>query len=321
MDRDSRRRSRQPGPARDPWRPWVVLRHLHAGHPFVGEALHRCPVGSAWSGQDLGRTGRDRTGKLTFDRLIQDGIEVAEFVHRRLQKSKVILLASSLGSLIGLAMVKRRPDLFCAYVGTDQNVGMARGREAAHHATLDRLRRAGLTKGVAALERIGSDPSRWSAKDFTTTAQWAMRSDPRTSNQIMKLLRSAIWFFPGFTLRDIKNFVSGMEFSTAQLLKEMSTYDAWQQGIHFEVPFFILQGENDVLTPPNLAAEFFTDVVAPLKDMVIIRDAGHFAAFMQPEQFLNELLIRVRPVATAPESAGEHSQPLLRNPARRHSLS
>jgi pimeloyl-ACP methyl ester carboxylesterase len=87
------------------------------------------------------------------------------------------------------------------------------------------------------------------------------------------------------------------------------------------VPFFILQGENDVLTPPNLAEEFFTDVVAPLKDMAVIRDAGHFAAFMQPEQFLNELLIRVRPLATAPESAGEHAQPLPRIPARRHSLS
>ena len=249
------------------------------------------------AGKTLGRTGQDGTGELTFERLIRDGIEVAEFVHGHLTRSKVILLGSSLGSLIGLAMVKRRPDLFCAYVGTDQNVGMARGREAAHQATRERLRAIGLNKGVVALEKIGPDPSRWSAKDFTTTAQWTMKSDPHTCDRIMKLLKSAIWFSPGHTLRDIKLFISGMEFSIAQLFPEVPGYDAWQQGTRFEIPFFIFQGENDVLTLPSLAEAYFNEVVAPVKGMTLIRDAGRFAAFTQPEQFLRELLTRVRPLA------------------------
>jgi hypothetical protein len=33
----------------------------------------------------------------------------------------IVLVASSVGSTFGLAMAKRRPDLFVAYVGTDQN--------------------------------------------------------------------------------------------------------------------------------------------------------------------------------------------------------
>lgn len=199
-------------------------------------------------------------------------------------------------------MANRRPDLFCAYVGTDQNVGMARGREAAHHANLARLRAIGLTKGVAALERIGSDPSRWSPQDFTATAQWIMKSDPRTCDKIMKLLKSAIWFSPGHTLGDIKLFISGMKFSIVQLLPEVSAYDAWQQGTRFEIPFFIFQGENDVLTLPSLAESYFDEVVAPVKAMTLIRDAGHFAAFTQPEQFLRELVTRVRPLAIPPPS-------------------
>lgn len=251
-------------------------------------------------GKTLGRTGQGGTGELTMDRLIRDGIEVAEFVRARLRKDRVILLACSLGSTFGLSMIRRRPDLFCAWVGTDQNVGRARDREANHKAILKRLRAIGLNKGVAALGKIGPDPSRWTAKDFVTTAQWTMKSDPHTCVRTMKLLKSSIWFSPSHTLRDIKLFISGMNFSIAQLFPEVPGYDAWQEGTRFEIPFFIFQGEDDVLTLPSLAKAYFDDVVAPVKGMALIRDAGHFAAFTQPAQFLNELVVRVRPLAIKP---------------------
>jgi len=252
------------------------------------------------SGKTLGRTGQGGAGELTMDRLTRDGIEVAEFVRARLRKDKIILLAASFGSTFGLSMIRRRPELFSAYVGTDQNVGMIRDRELNHKAVLDRLRGIGLNKGIAALERIGPDPFRWTAKDFTTVAQWTMKSDTPTCEAIMKLLKSSIWFSPGHSLRDLKHFISGMNFSITRLFPEVPGYDAWQEGTHFEIPFFIFQGEDDVLTPPSQAKAYFDDVIAPVKGMALIRDAGHFAAFTQPDQFLNELLARVRPLVIKP---------------------
>ena len=77
-------------------------------------------------------------------------------------------------------------------------------------------------------------------------------------------------------------------------------YDARQLGTRFEVPFFIFQGESDVVTLTTLAEEYFAEVEAPTKGLALIKDAGHFAAFTQPEQFLTELLSRVRPLASAP---------------------
>jgi pimeloyl-ACP methyl ester carboxylesterase len=95
-----------------------------------------------------------------------------------------------------------------------------------------------------------------------------------------------------------------MRYSLEKLLPEITRYDAWKQGTRFEVPFFIVQGENDVFTTPKLAVDFFNDVVAPIKRMVLIPEAGHFAAFMQPEQFLRELLVHVRPFAEALSLSG-----------------
>jgi pimeloyl-ACP methyl ester carboxylesterase len=77
-------------------------------------------------------------------------------------------------------------------------------------------------------------------------------------------------------------------------------YDARQLGTRFEVPFFVFQGETDVVTLTALAEEYFAEVEAPTKGLALIKDAGHFAAFTQPEQFLTELLSRVRPLAAAP---------------------
>jgi pimeloyl-ACP methyl ester carboxylesterase len=115
----------------------------------------------------------------------------------------------------------------------------------------------------------------------------------------MKLLRDAVWYAPGWTLKDVRAFVAGMRHSLDQILPEMMRYDAWQEGTRFEIPFFIFQGENDVLTTPELAMAYYNDVIAPLKQMTLIADAGHFAAFLQPKQFLDQLLSVVRPLAEA----------------------
>jgi pimeloyl-ACP methyl ester carboxylesterase len=248
-------------------------------------------------GKTFRRTGPYATGTITMEQFVRDGIELAEYVCRRLEKDRLLLLASSFGSTFGLEMARRRPDLFHAYIGTDQNVGMVRGREQVHGELLERLRAVGLAKGVKAIERIGMDPTRWTDEDFTTVAKWTMKSDPCGYRRTMKLLKDGVWFAPGWTLRDIRAFVAGMKFTLKQILPEFSRYDAWRHGTQFEIPIFVFQGEDDVLTSTKLARSYYNDVVAPLKAMRLIADAGHFAAFLQPEQFLDQLLTLVRPLA------------------------
>jgi pimeloyl-ACP methyl ester carboxylesterase len=55
-----------------------------------------------------------------------------------------------------------------------------------------------------------------------------------------------------------------------------------------------------VVTLTTLATEYFEEVEAPTKQLALIPNAGHFAAFTQPERFLAELLTRVRPLASLP---------------------
>jgi pimeloyl-ACP methyl ester carboxylesterase len=252
------------------------------------------------AGKTFARTGPQGAANLSMERLNLDGIEVAEYLCMHLRKDRIFLLASSFGSIFGMQIARSRPDLFYAYVGTDQNVGMVRGRDQNHVEVSERLRRLGLSKGVRALERIGADPAYWTPDDFTAVARWSMKSDPQGFRRTMKLLKDAVWYAPGWTLADIRSFAVGMRVSLERLLPEAARFDAWQQGTRYEIPIFFFQGENDVLTTPQLARAYFNDVAAPMKRMELISDAGHFAAFLQPAQFLRQLLAQVRPLADDP---------------------
>jgi hypothetical protein len=52
-----------------------------------------------------------------------------------------------------------------------------------------------------------------------------------------------------------------------------------------------------VVTPTRAAQAFYDLVDASLKRFALIRNAGHFAAFLEPDQFLEQLLFDVRPLA------------------------
>ncbi len=249
------------------------------------------------AGKTFARMGRRGSGVISMKRLTSDGIEVAEYVRGHLGKAKLFLLASSMGSTFGLEIARSRPDLFDAYIGTDQNVGMVRGHAEGRRQLLERLHGLGMDKGVKRIERIGADPTVWTPDEYTAVAQWTMRSDPQGYRRTMKLLKDAVWYAPGWGLGDIRAFVAGMRSSLEQLLPEIARYDAWARGTQFEVPFFIFQGSDDVLTTPALARAYFETVAAPIKKMELISNAGHFAAFLQPEQFLEKLLVSVRPLA------------------------
>jgi len=245
----------------------------------------------------LGRNGKAGSGEMTFDRRVSDAIELTKFLCQYLHKDKVIVLAESMGTLTGVPLVKRRPDLFSAFVVTDLYVDMARNEALKYQMTLERVRAAGNSKAVTALEQIGADPTRWDLQDWNVNMGWAFKTNMPTPNLDSTLLLPLVLSSPIYTLRDIYTLFVGFQSSTAQMFEEIMAYDARRLGTRFEVPFYLFQGDTDVITLTTLAEEYFNEVEAPTKSLALIKNAGHFAAFSQPDQFLTELLTHVRPVA------------------------
>jgi len=68
-------------------------------------------------------------------------------------------------------------------------------------------------------------------------------------------------------------------------------------GYEMRVPFFIVDGREDRLTPPQLTQFYFQEVNAPRKAMIVIDNAGHFVAMSNADAFLRILVEKVRPLS------------------------
>jgi pimeloyl-ACP methyl ester carboxylesterase len=247
------------------------------------------------AGRTLSRSGTPAPADLRFERLVDDGIEVAEFLRRHLRKDKVVLMTGSMGTLVGIPMAKRRPDLFSAYVGTDFYVNMVENDALGHAGTLERVRAAGNTKAVVALEGIGGDPRRWSVKDWGVRMQWSMGTDPAPKSGF-KMLFSLLLTKPDYSLRDVRSWLKGFGATRDAMFDQFMQWDARTLGTDFEIPFFLFQGGSDVVTLTRPAVEYFAEVCAPDKALVLIEGASHFCAFTHPAPFLTALRRHVLPV-------------------------
>ncbi|WP_062231904.1 alpha/beta fold hydrolase [Fictibacillus sp. FJAT-27399] len=246
------------------------------------------------AGKTFRKNGKEACGAITFERLTQDGIEVAEYLCKIIGQPKVILIGSSVGSLIGLMMAKQRPDLFWAYVSTDQNAPDLKGR--LYTLTLDALKKGGVSKGVKFVERMGPNPSDWTRKDYEKKNRFLVKAIRGVPNMVTDLILPSLVSSPDHTVNDIVDYLKGMSFSLDHLYKELVPFDFNKIGRSFELPFFIFQGDSDIITPTELAKDYFDDILAPYKEFVSIKNAGHLACFAQPNQFLGELTERVLPL-------------------------
>jgi pimeloyl-ACP methyl ester carboxylesterase len=247
-----------------------------------------------WDRRGAGRTfARNGKQELSFERMVDDAVEVTEYLREYLHKDKVILMAGSMGTIIGVPLVRRRPDLFAAYVGTDNFVNMHRNEAVSYAMTLDRARAAGNAKAVAALERIGADPARWDVKAWETKMRWTMATDPVTPGVETKLIFPLVLTNPAYSLRDVISLGKGFAYSKQELFREWMAFDARAEGTTFEVPVFLFQGDSDVLTVTGLAEEYLAELEAPVKGMALIERGSHFVAFTRPEQFLAQLLAHI----------------------------
>ncbi|MFD8544870.1 alpha/beta fold hydrolase [Streptomyces sp. NPDC059649] len=249
------------------------------------------------AGKTFGRGGPAGQGEMSLDRLLADALELTEHLRARLGVGKVLLVANSFGSVVGLRLARSHPELFSGYVGTDQNI-VAGGRDrSSYDALCARLRESGKRKELAAVTATGPDATAWSPEQWSQYAKFVVTSDPLTYDTMKTVVIRSLWFSPLHSLRELRTYLKGMNFSE-QLGPEATGIDEWAEGTAFRIPFFLFQGDRDVLTPPEPARRFFDDVTAPVKDFALIRNASHFASFRHPDQFLDLMLTKVRPVVT-----------------------
>jgi pimeloyl-ACP methyl ester carboxylesterase len=248
------------------------------------------------AGRTFGRNGKRRCGEMSIARMANDAIEVAEYLCKRLGKAKIVVCGVSWGSVLGSEIVKRRPDLFAAYVATGQIVDMRRGEQFAYDRVLERARAAGDQKAISALEEIGEPPYRF-GKARRVWQRWLLAYSGPAERRAVWQMPWLLLFAPHTSLRDVWNMGRGVIFNLTSLFEALMTYNVMRLGSRFETPMFFFHGADDLQTPTKLVQDYFATLQAPMKELVLLEGAGHLAIRSTATRFLEELVARVRPLA------------------------
>jgi len=250
------------------------------------------------AGHTFGRYGK-KTPDLTLERISKDGVELAEYLCRELGKKKVIVLGHSWGSLVATRMVQIRPDLFAAYVGTGQAASWMTLVNIQYDLLLARARKDGNQATVKELETIGR-PGPTDGEHWTFLNKYNFRSLWAPSDQEwLQHLRSQVAELEAREPEQFKNLEDGMQFTGEHVLPDQIATNLPKTACNIHTAYFVIQGQEDVITPTQAATDYFKCIKAPKKELILIPNAGHFAFMTASGQFLETLTIKVRPVAIA----------------------
>ena len=174
------------------------------------------------AGRTFGRNGPAAASTITLERMVQDGVELAELLSKRLQKDKIVLVGHSWGSILGAFMAKARPELFYAFVGTGQGADPTRSYAVAHAALVERAAREGNSQALQQLNEVGPPPYK-DGKGYAVQRKWSNLFEGADAF-IASMLGFALTA-PGYSLRDINDWFEGQSVSAEHLVPQTSTLD------------------------------------------------------------------------------------------------
>jgi len=282
-----------------------VLLFLHGG-PGEATNLWAMPYFFPWeqrftvvqwdqrgAGRTFGKSGPSVEPTLTLERMTQDGIELTEYLCKHLGKRKVILVAHSFGTLLGLRMVQQRPDLFLAYVGTGEVADETQNYVVAYKALLTKAQATGNDQALSELKSVGPPPYD-SFKGYSVQRRWSNRFEG--ANKFLPGTIGLALQAPGYSVRDLDDLLAGELFSGNILFPKTRSMTMKDLGLKFAVPIFFFEGTEDFTTPTDLARQYLQAIQAPQKEFVPI-PGGHFAVFMNSDEFLKQLVAHIAPLA------------------------
>jgi pimeloyl-ACP methyl ester carboxylesterase len=248
------------------------------------------------AGKTFARNGGSSTPGMStpesaFDRMCQDVREVAELACSRLKQKKVVLVGQSWGTQLGFAAMMRWPQLFHAYVGTAHVVSWTESINGQERWKRQQAIAANDRETLTALDEAAKLP-------LTDLKRYRTGNRYRFGTSDLEYIKSMNRFTgaPPFPKQgEVADWFGGMDFSSPRLGPVISSYDARKLGLDIPIPFFVIQGRDDHVTPFEAAERYVAEVRAPVKKFIAI-EGGHFACFTNPTEFVGALRQHVRPL-------------------------
>jgi proline iminopeptidase len=250
-----------------------------------------------WDQRGSGKSYSPRIppASMTLDQFIADTYELTNWLKKRFQQDKVVLVGHSWGGLLGMHVVAKHPTDYSALIAVSPGVNWLKGLQLSYEFTRNTAQQKQDTLALATLNRIGK-PENGFFKDESA----------------FKLHRDILQKYGGVLhqnhkLTEIQFFLRSTEYRLWDLLKARKIrraaapmakeifpkLDLKTQIPAVKVPVYFCLGRHDYISPSELAADYYQSLQAPVKTLVWFEESAHAACWEESEKFnafLEEIL-------------------------------
>jgi proline iminopeptidase len=248
----------------------------------------------------------DPTDTLTVDRAVSDTLDVTHYLRARFAQDKIYLVGQSWGSLLGVLVVQRQPELFHAFVGAGQMVSPLATDQIFYRDTLAWAQRTGRTDLAAAL--TGSGPPPYSDMlDYEPALSHEQEVYPydHSGNSEGSGQMSENLLVEEYTLLEQIHVLGAFLDVFSVLYPQLQDIDLRSQAARLDVPVYLAQGRHEAPARSEPAEEWFALLQAPRKQLVEFDTSGHRPLWEQPARFheflTGTVLAETAPAAAAPD--------------------
>ncbi|WP_415644222.1 alpha/beta fold hydrolase [Sphingomonas antarctica] len=243
---------------------------------------------------------------LRPERYRDDAIELIELLQKRYGQRKVIVLGHSWGSIVGMMVAAKRPDLLHAYVGVGQVIDFRENEREGYAWTLARAQAAGNTEAVRELEALRPypGPGAFDLQKLGTERKWNIRYGGLAAGR-----DNADFYFraprlsPEYTTADRQAWDDGSAFTMKTMFPQLADI-SFAKLDRIDTPVFMFLGRQDYTTPSPIAAGWLNRLRAPRKKVVWFEHSAHLPFIEEPGRMFEELLTQVRPLSQTKASVG-----------------
>jgi len=314
---------------------WISIRGRHASNPVIlylhgGPGFPMMPFAHVfqtpweeqfvvvqWDQRGTGKTWLENDPAtvlptMTHERMLEDAHELTLYLRRKLGKDRIVIVAHSWGTFLGIPLVKRYPGLYYAYVGTGQVINVQENERVGYQRTLAVARERGHARAVEALEALAPypDPVKGTSEPRRELRRWmrelGLMVRGKSDRQILLEMLDAGLRSPDYTLAENLVWIRRLDstYSRDALAADIDRFDVGPLGYRFEVPVILALGRHDWQVPSTIAAEYLERVEAPFKKLVWFEHSAHSPPSEEADRFHRMLVEDVLPLTRRP-AAGD----------------
>jgi pimeloyl-ACP methyl ester carboxylesterase len=269
---------------------WPQTPHLR----YFNADLTKDMIVVSWDQAGCGQSymSNNNPKELNTESLVNDAHELTQYLKKKFNKEKIVLLGFSYGSVIGLQLAEKYPDDYYAYIGISQIINTQENFDISLQWIKEQ---AESLKDTAALRQIklieDRDPSvcKTDQDCFMSKYQLLVKYNGTIyKKEIADEIAKAEGYYD-----DYKDYDWYEAYSyTSSRLEGKQFYTDLGNITALNLPVYFMAGKHDWNLPGIVAEKFLDKLKAPKKEFIWFEKSGHEPPEEEPEEF-NKKIVQI----------------------------